>query len=58
MAKNNSFREEYGLQNNFVVMYSGNIALTQGLETVVNAAALLKERPDAAKFSRNTTLNL
>ena len=50
MPKNNGFREEHGLQNNFVVMYSGNIALTQGLETVVNAAALLKSRPDAAEI--------
>ena len=39
--KNNSFRAEHQLQGKFVVMYSGNIALTQGLRTVIRAAARL-----------------
>ncbi|MEM9244645.1 MAG: WcaI family glycosyltransferase [Cyanobacteria bacterium P01_F01_bin.153] len=56
MAKHNSFREEHGLQNNFVVMYSGNIALTQGLETVVNASALLKEHPDVDNIQRQNSI--
>ncbi len=42
----NDFRREHQLQDKFVVMYSGNIALTQGLETVIRAAALLKHLPD------------
>ncbi|WP_083636716.1 glycosyltransferase family 4 protein [Leptolyngbya sp. 'hensonii'] len=41
--EHNSFREEHGLQGKFVVLYSGNIALTQGLETVIQAAARLKD---------------
>lgn len=41
----NAFRQKYGLENQFIVFYSGNIALTQGLETVVEAAALLQDIP-------------
>ncbi len=44
----NAFRQKYGLEDKFVVFYSGNIALTQGLETVVEAAALLKDIPAIA----------
>ena len=46
LEKNNSFREEHNLKDKFVVVYSGNIALTQGLETVVKAAASLKEKSE------------
>jgi colanic acid biosynthesis glycosyl transferase WcaI len=42
----NTFRKCYGLEGKFVVMYSGNIALTQGLETVVDAATRLSHHPD------------
>ncbi|MEB3339736.1 glycosyltransferase family 4 protein [Okeania sp.] len=48
LEKNNSFREEHNLKDKFVVIYSGNIALTQGLETVVKAAASLKEKSQIA----------
>jgi len=41
----NPFRVKHDLQDNFVVMYSGNIALTQGIETVVKAAAHLRDIP-------------
>jgi colanic acid biosynthesis glycosyl transferase WcaI len=41
--KGNAFRQKHGLDDKFVVLYSGNIALTQGLETVVEAAALLQD---------------
>ncbi|MBD2777602.1 glycosyltransferase family 4 protein [Iningainema tapete] len=44
--QNNSFRISHQLENKFVVMYSGNIALTQGLETVIEAAALLRHIPE------------
>lgn len=44
--EHNSFRQEHGLQDAFVVMYSGNIALTQGLKTVIKAAALLNDIPE------------
>lgn len=42
----NRFRESLNLQDQFLVLYSGNIALTQGLQTVVEAAARLKHIPD------------
>lgn len=44
--KNNLFRETYQLQDKFVVLYSGNIALTQGLETVIEAAVYLRDIRD------------
>jgi glycosyltransferase involved in cell wall biosynthesis len=40
---NNPFRAQFG--NRFVVMYSGNIGLSQQLETVLEAAALVAEHP-------------
>ena len=45
---NNSFRLKNNLQEKFVVMYSGNIALTQGLETVIDASSRLKHFPNIA----------
>ena len=44
--ENNAFRANHQLYGKFVVMYSGNIALTQGLETVIEAAALLRHIPE------------
>ncbi|GAB1540245.1 glycosyltransferase family 4 protein [Scytonema sp. NUACC21] len=44
--ENNSFRASHELEGKFVVMYSGNIALTQGLETVIEAAASLCHIPE------------
>ncbi|MBW4522106.1 MAG: glycosyltransferase family 4 protein [Scytolyngbya sp. HA4215-MV1] len=44
--QNNPFRSAYGLEDKFVVLYSGNIALTQGLETVVKAASQLRHIPE------------
>ena len=46
--KNNYFRQENNLENKFVVLYSGNIALTQGLETVIDAATSLKHIEEIA----------
>ncbi|MBF2002412.1 MAG: glycosyltransferase family 4 protein [Synechococcales cyanobacterium C42_A2020_086] len=48
LPKEGAFRRAYGLENKFVVMYSGNIALTQGLRTVIRAAAQLRSMPDIA----------
>ncbi|MDY6785493.1 MAG: glycosyltransferase family 4 protein [Cyanobacteriota bacterium] len=47
-SKNNYFRIENKLEDKFVVLYSGNIALTQGLETVIDAAQLLQDYPKIA----------
>jgi colanic acid biosynthesis glycosyl transferase WcaI len=44
----NPFRQAHNLKDKFVVMYSGNIALTQGLKTVIRAAGLLRHIPDIA----------
>jgi colanic acid biosynthesis glycosyl transferase WcaI len=44
--EHNAFRSAYQLEDKFVVMYSGNIALTQGLETVIEAATALLHIPE------------
>jgi glycosyltransferase involved in cell wall biosynthesis len=44
--KRNPFSEAHGLADRFVVMHSGNIGLSQNLETIVEAAALLQDLPD------------
>jgi colanic acid biosynthesis glycosyl transferase WcaI len=44
--ENNEFRERNQLNGKFVVLYSGNIALTQGLTTLINAAVRLRHIPD------------
>lgn len=44
--ENNPFRAAHNLNGKFVVLYSGNIALTQGLESVVKAASELRHIPD------------
>jgi glycosyltransferase involved in cell wall biosynthesis len=44
--KRNTFSEAHGLVDRFVVMHSGNIGLSQNLETLVEAAALLRDVPD------------
>ena len=46
--ENNSFRAEHQLIDKFVVIYCGNIALTQGLETVIEAASCLHHIPEIA----------
>ncbi len=45
-AKENAFAREHGLADVFVVMHSGNLGLSQSLETIVEAAALLRDLPD------------
>jgi glycosyltransferase involved in cell wall biosynthesis len=46
----NLFRNQWGLNGRFVVMYSGNLGLSQGLENVLEAAALLKDEPATFVF--------
>lgn len=46
--ENNPFRAAHNLKGKFVLLYSGNIALTQGLETVIKAAAMLRHVQDIA----------
>ncbi|HEY9802701.1 MAG TPA: glycosyltransferase family 4 protein [Leptolyngbyaceae cyanobacterium] len=44
----NKFRAAHNLNGKFVLLYSGNIALTQGLETVIQAAAKLRDISEIA----------
>ncbi|MFN6530875.1 glycosyltransferase family 4 protein [Nostoc sp. ChiSLP03a] len=44
--EDNPFRTAHNLNGKFLVLYSGNIALTQGLESVVKAASVLRHIPD------------
>lgn len=44
--KANAFSREHGLADKFVVMHSGNLGLSQGLEVLVEAAAELRQVPD------------
>ena len=44
--KRNAFSEAHGLADKFVVMHSGNLGLSQNLESVVGAAAYLLDLPD------------
>jgi colanic acid biosynthesis glycosyl transferase WcaI len=46
LEQENNFRKEFGLEGKFVALYAGNIALTQGLETVVEAATQLRHIPE------------
>jgi colanic acid biosynthesis glycosyl transferase WcaI len=46
--ENNPFRNQNQLNGKFVVLYSGNIALTQDLPTAIKAAARLNSVPDIA----------
>jgi len=41
--ESNTFRQRHGLQGRFVVMYSGNHALTSPLDTLVEAARRLRD---------------
>jgi len=43
--KRNPFSEAHGLEDKFVVMHSGNLGLSQSLETLVDAAGLLRDVP-------------
>lgn len=50
LPRNNSnyFRCEHHLEEKFIILYSGNIALTQPLETLIDAAKRLRDVPDIA----------
>ncbi len=46
LPKVNSFAQENGLSDRFVVLYAGNIGLSQGLEHILSAAELLADQKD------------
>ena len=45
-ARDNAFARQHGLLGRFVVSYAGNLGPAQGLETVLDAAALLQTHDD------------
>lgn len=45
LPRDNDFSREHGLGDRFVVLFAGNVGLSQGLETVLDAAALLSDAP-------------
>jgi len=45
-AKDNPFTTQHDLADKFVVMYAGNIGLTQGFEIILEATAHLRHLPD------------
>lgn len=46
MPQDNPFSQQYGLCGRFVVMYAGNLGLSQGLENILGAAELLVGEQD------------
>ena len=46
IKENNRFRHQHDLEDKFVVMYSGNMGLTQRLDDVLDAAEILKDNPE------------
>lgn len=44
--ENNSFIEKYGLRDNFIVMYSGNIGATHDMKTLIETVVKLKNISD------------
>ena len=46
LPRNNAFRKEQGWGEKFVVLFAGNVGLSQGLETVLEAAGHLRDFPD------------
>lgn len=45
MPRRNSFSLAHDLNDRFVVLYAGNLGLSQGLETVLESARILADRP-------------
>jgi colanic acid biosynthesis glycosyl transferase WcaI len=46
LPRHNRFSREQGLDDRFVVLFAGNVGLSQGLDSVLEAARLLSNEPD------------
>jgi colanic acid biosynthesis glycosyl transferase WcaI len=46
LPRHNRFSREQGLDDRYVVLFAGNVGLSQGLEFVLEAARLLSDKPD------------
>lgn len=44
--ENNPFRQAHELEDKFVVLYSGNIARTQGVRTIIRSALQMQDNPN------------
>jgi len=44
--RRNEFSEDQGWNDQFVALFAGNVGMSQGLDTVLEAAALLRDIPD------------
>src|SRR5690606_27684505 len=44
--KDNAFSREHGLADRFVVMHSGNVGLSQGIDRLLDVAGSLRHLPD------------
>ncbi len=47
-ARRRDIRTEYKLGRRFVVMFAGNLGMVQGLDTIIDAAARMRESADVA----------
>jgi colanic acid biosynthesis glycosyl transferase WcaI len=48
MTHDNAYRKEHDLEDKIVVMYAGNVGLSQSLELVIAAARAMRDRDDVA----------
>src|SRR5262249_50292013 len=46
LPKENHFTQRHNLERKFVVLFAGNMGLSQGLETVLDSAKLLQHIPE------------
>jgi colanic acid biosynthesis glycosyl transferase WcaI len=46
LPKENAFSKSYGMDKRFVVLYAGNLGLSQGLENIISAAEILAGNND------------
>jgi colanic acid biosynthesis glycosyl transferase WcaI len=46
LPQDNTFTREYGLSDRFIVLYAGNIGLSQGLEHILTTAKILTNQKD------------
>ena len=46
LSRDTGFRKKYGLENKFILLYSGNHSLVHPLDTILEAAVHLKDRTD------------
>lgn len=50
LPRQNAFSRQHGLDERFVVLFAGNVGLSQSLDTVLDAAARLRDQTDILFF--------